>query len=522
MEALIPACKAVVQEGPRKGQLCKFPPQENGYCGRHERNKIYDVGISEGKKWCRFFFRGCNNTIDSKSLTCDACKQKKHEGKSLCQHEGCSNHVKSDKFCQKHQRDIYYLEEKEKGVRYCDISRGCFTICNGGNKSCDECLEVARQKDKARFDSRKQLQNILKQVNSSVRVCVDCGKEYEKFITNNNNESNRCNHCNQTQQNQDNKRLDRERNFKNEMFKNRPRFFKEYVNGAIKRNYEFLLTFDDFNKLVDSECFYCHHNIIEEVNGIDRVDNTKGYTKENTVSCCEKCNRMKYLYHPQFFLEKCKIIATGIFLTKGFYKTWSQYYSKHNHNYTNYKKVSTEKRGIAFNLTQAEWDKITREACYLCGYKSVGGVGLDRVINSIREYSVDSVKPCCGSCNTMKGELTLEEFREKCVQISDIWKTNKFFQNIPIQKENNVDGKTLQTVIEARKVWKAAGLYYTILNGEESQFADFYKEVLKDGELAALCVDVKKDPKEKSLEYLSRFLQNLKDRRKRRRAKKVL
>jgi hypothetical protein len=28
-------------------------------------------------------------------------------------------------------------------------------------------------------------------------------------------------------------------------------------------------------------------------NGIDRVDNKKGYTEENCVSCCGLCNRMK-------------------------------------------------------------------------------------------------------------------------------------------------------------------------------------------------------------------------------------
>jgi len=29
-------------------------------------------------------------------------------------------------------------------------------------------------------------------------------------------------------------------------------------------------------------------------NGIDRVDPTKGYTPENTVSCCSRCNYAKH------------------------------------------------------------------------------------------------------------------------------------------------------------------------------------------------------------------------------------
>ena len=46
-----PTCKAIIQEGPRKNKECLFPPAENGYCGRHLRNKLYDDdGIKEGKK----------------------------------------------------------------------------------------------------------------------------------------------------------------------------------------------------------------------------------------------------------------------------------------------------------------------------------------------------------------------------------------------------------------------------------------------------------------------------------------
>ena len=39
--------------------------------------------------------------------------------------------------------------------------------------------------------------------------------------------------------------------------------------------------------------------------------------------------------------------------------------------------------------------------------------------------------------------------------------------------------------------------------------------MLKEKELEELCIQVKKDPKEQALEYLSKFLRNLKDRRKR-------
>ena len=163
-------CKAIIQEGPRKGDICKFPPLDNGYCGRHERNKIYDDGILENKIWCRFFFRGCDNITSKNNTSCELCKNKKYEGKQLCKHEGCANHTKDSDFCKKHERDIYYIEEKEKGFKYCDIRRGCFSICDSDKKSCKECLEKEREIDKGRFDKRKELHNALKEIKSDKRI----------------------------------------------------------------------------------------------------------------------------------------------------------------------------------------------------------------------------------------------------------------------------------------------------------------------------------------------------------------
>ena len=510
-----PACKAKIQAGPRKGQQCKFPPLENAYCGRHERNYIYEKGLTEGKNWCRFFFRGCNESVEKLNSACVSCKGKKYEGMPICKHEGCSHHTESTRFCKKHERDMYYIEEKEKNIKYCDIARGCFAICKGPNKSCDECLEQQRTKDKIRFDNRKILQNALKSVSSDKRICLDCGKEFTKYLTKNNQDSKRCSGCNTTVVNQDKKRPIRQRNFKEEMNKNKVRYYKEYINGALKREYEFLLNFEEFSTIVDKECFYCKHKIAQEINGIDRINNSKGYTKENTVPCCEMCNRIKYIYHPLFFLKKCKIIGNSTLPNKEFYKEWSQYFSDYNHNYTNYKKITIEKRNMEFHITQAQWDELTRQQCYLCGYKSIGGIGLDRVDNSVREYTIENVKPCCGSCNVMKGEFSLEEFKKKCKIIGKVWEEEKsieIFQNIQILKN---ESKSLQTKAGVRKVWKALGLYYTILNKEEEQFNDFYKEVLKGKELEELCINVRQDTKENALVYLSKFLQSLKDRRKR-------
>ena len=42
------------------------------------------------------------------------------------------------------------------------------------------------------------------------------------------------------------------------------------------------------------------------INGIDRVDNDKGYVKNNVVSCCSKCNRSKFRGTQEEFLAWAK------------------------------------------------------------------------------------------------------------------------------------------------------------------------------------------------------------------------
>jgi len=75
--------------------------------------------------------------------------------------------------------------------------------------------------------------------------------------------------------------------------------------------------------------------------------------------------------------------------------------------------------------------------------------------------------------------------------------------------------KDLQTKIKNRKVWKALGVYYTILANKEQDFYESYKAIITKEELETLCLDVKKDTKEKAVEYLSKLLNTLKVRKQR-------
>lgn len=44
-------------------------------------------------------------------------------------------------------------------------------------------------------------------------------------------------------------------------------------------------------------------------NGVDRVDNSKGYTIDNCVPCCKEANQMKMAFGHDEFIALCKEIA---------------------------------------------------------------------------------------------------------------------------------------------------------------------------------------------------------------------
>ncbi len=75
-----------------------------------------------------------------------------------------------------------------------------------------------------------------------------------------------------------------------------------------------------FRKLITKECFYCGSPPVEYQdepsrngkfirNGLDRVDNTKGYTEDNIVPCCKTCNIMKKAMDIGEFLGQINKIA---------------------------------------------------------------------------------------------------------------------------------------------------------------------------------------------------------------------
>jgi hypothetical protein len=106
---------------------------------------------------------------------------------------------------------------------------------------------------------------------------------------------------------------------------------KSYKRQAMEFDREFLLTDEQFRVLTKGNCYYCdckpakirkiyaktnteqgnkHGEYV--YNGVDRVDNAKGYTLENCVSCCRRCNYLKSNLDLKVFIKHLQKIVKNM------------------------------------------------------------------------------------------------------------------------------------------------------------------------------------------------------------------
>jgi len=90
-----------------------------------------------------------------------------------------------------------------------------------------------------------------------------------------------------------------------------------YKHGAKVRNIDFEIDIETFKNLTQQPCSYCGQlpsNVYKAnkytgdyiYNGIDRVDSSKGYVKENLCTCCKTCNFAKRTMEKDEFLQWIK------------------------------------------------------------------------------------------------------------------------------------------------------------------------------------------------------------------------
>jgi hypothetical protein len=142
--------------------------------------------------------------------------------------------------------------------------------------------------------------------------CVNCGNQYKNATTQLTNMKVGCK-C--------------EKIYNETAPKNK--IFCQYRKNAQIKGLDFKLELSEFINLCEKSCHYCGLESSNEVNirdfyygwkynGIDRVDNKKGYILENCVTCYKTCNKMKMALLQTEFLNHITRIYNKSILTNKF------------------------------------------------------------------------------------------------------------------------------------------------------------------------------------------------------------
>ena len=88
--------------------------------------------------------------------------------------------------------------------------------------------------------------------------------------------------------------------------------------ASYSRTIEFTLSYEEFVEFTKQDiCFYCHspvtwakYNVTwnGSAYNLDRKDNDKGYTKENCIVCCGRCNKGKnklFTFNEWYEMTEC-------------------------------------------------------------------------------------------------------------------------------------------------------------------------------------------------------------------------
>lgn len=98
-------------------------------------------------------------------------------------------------------------------------------------------------------------------------------------------------------------------------------------------------------------------------------------------------------------------------------------------------RINAEARGINFELTNEQVLDLCSKPCFYCGKERC--LGIDRIDNS-KGYTIDNCVPCCGCCNRMKMDLSLDFFYDQIEKIYNRLNTIKSSSTISEESTSEV------------------------------------------------------------------------------------
>jgi hypothetical protein len=120
--------------------------------------------------------------------------------------------------------------------------------------------------------------------------------------------------------------------------------YSAYKARAETKDVEFAITIEQYDHYTQQPCYLCGKTVSDtHTNGIDRYDNTQGYTIENIRSCCAECNYMKRDYTYDALIEKYLFI-----------------HALHHHDYNTNPCIGTGTRNIVISNRKSK-DELSQE-----------------------------------------------------------------------------------------------------------------------------------------------------------------
>ena len=215
---------------------------------------------------------------------CTKCKEEKpldcfhrNKRKPLGKESRCKNCINNDP--RKKERGKRYYEENKEALR---DQKKIYYATNKEKIALRDKIYAAKNKDKISARQKAYREKHREELNAYTKKWREDNRDYEKSPKR--REYKRQYHASGHRQ-----KYDKEYTYK---YYHSPRGrFKGYKAQAKIRNYDFDLTFEQFNSFWQKPCTYCGSHI-EEI-GLDRVDNHQGYHMKNVVACCFTCNQRK-------------------------------------------------------------------------------------------------------------------------------------------------------------------------------------------------------------------------------------
>lgn len=290
-------CKGIIRA---TGKPCTFKPVSNDeYCEKHQTYKKWKKLTDRGKKICKNWIRGCFQELNPsiKSSLCSKCKY-------------LTNNQKLSVDVYKQRLTLYKAGAKQRDIEWKltdDCVNSLFT------SPCYYCNYYDGRTGIDRLDSTQGY--ISSNVVSCCTVCnqMKLCHSQENFIK---LVSHLCSSMNLVSDNYNYSYLfDKSTHSKS---------YEQYNKSNVSRGVVMELSKSEFEDLLAMPCYYCKC-FPSGANGIDRLNSSLMYTKQNCVACCKTCNHLKLKLTLLEFKEKLLSIFNTCIL-----KTPQQYDNPRN------------------------------------------------------------------------------------------------------------------------------------------------------------------------------------------------